>query len=231
MKEKALTYEQLKSLLEEDRREILESRKEIQENKNEWNKRDLEWEKSRKEWKEIRQSMKDNAERFKETDIRFKETDIRFKEAERYIKELSKNINGIADSNGKVAETLISNTLENNLLLNGWSFDYADIDVKKHVKSLNIKDQYDLVLGNDSLLAIIEIKYRLRSDSVIDLAKRKLPNYKKLFPNETRNIVGVVAGMSIDKEAIETAKENGIYAITLSGEQIKVENSIYKEFN
>lgn len=128
------------------------------------------------------------------------------------------------------ARSLISNTLENSLSLNGWSFDYADINVKKHIKGLNIREQFDLVLGKENLLAIVEIKYRVRTEDVTELANRKIPNYKKLFPNETRHIVGVVAGMSIDDHTIEVAKANGIYAITLSGDQIKVENAIYKEF-
>ncbi|MCX6146784.1 MAG: hypothetical protein NTW25_05975 [Candidatus Kapabacteria bacterium] len=160
----------------------------------------------------------------------FERTDIKIEKLAKQIAEQGKMINGIAESNGLAAETLISNTLENSLSLNGWSFDYADINVKKHIKGLNIREQFDLVLGKENLLAIVEIKYRVRTEDVTELANRKIPNYKKLFPNETRHIVGVVAGMSIDDHTIEVAKANGIYAITLSGDQIKVENAIYKEF-
>lgn len=169
-------------------------------------------------------------ELFESTDKKMKETDIKIDKLTIQISEQSKMINGIAESNGLAAETLISNTLENSLSLNGWSFDYADINVKKHIKGLNIREQFDLVLGKENLLAIVEIKYRVRTEDVTELANRKIPNYKKLFPNETRHIVGVVAGMSIDDHTIEVAKANGIYAITLSGDQIKVENEYYVEF-
>ncbi len=170
----------------------------------------------RKELAEIRKSMAETDKQIKELGVKINEQGI--------------NINGIADSNGMVAETLISNTLEKSLFLNGWSFDYAEINVKKYIKKLEIRDQFDLILGNDNLVAIVEIKYKLRKETVLDVVDRKIPNYKKLFPNETRHIVGVVAGMSIDSQTIETAREKGIYAITLSGDQIKVENSVYNEF-
>lgn len=148
---------------------------------------------------------------------------------EKMIKEQSILINGIGDSNGFAAETLITNTLANTMTLNGWYFNDAETNVNKYIKSLNVKDQYDLILGNDELLAIIEIKYRVRSQNVIELKTKKIPNYKLLFPKESRHIVGVVAGISIEPQAIVSAKENGIYAITLAGEHIKVENAEYTE--
>jgi hypothetical protein len=151
------------------------------------------------------------------------------RKTETMIKEQSILINGIGDSNGFAAETLITNTLASTMTLNGWNFNDAATNVNKYIKSLNVKDQYDLILGNDELLAIIEIKYRVRSQNVIELKTKKIPNYKLLFPNETRHIVGVVAGISIESQAIISAKEYGIYAITLAGEHIKVENSEYTE--
>ena len=173
----------------------------------------------------------------KETDAKFQETD---KEITRitnkldkvgdFLKEVGSHVDGISKSNGLVAETLISNTLENTLSLNGWQFNNSTTNFKKYIKILNIREQYDMILEKDDLIAVIEIKYRAKAGDIEKLNNNKIPNYKLINPNETRRIVGVLACLSYEEDVIQTAEKFGIYVITLSGEEIKVENPNYKLF-
>lgn len=202
-----------------------------------WKNLERQSENNEKGFAEIRQILKEIAEEHKKvekaqrlTEDAIMQTQLAQQQTEKMIKDLTKNVNGIADSNGMAAETLIANTLENTRTLNGWVFNSSQINVAKNNSKLNLRDQYDLVLENDEILALVEIKYRVREKDVLDLLERKIPNYKLLFPNESRNIVGVVAGLSIENQAIVAATDNGIFAITLSGDEIKVINSNYKEF-
>ena len=183
--------------------------------------------------KELAQSQKETDRKFQETDRKFQETDrelkelaIEQKETGRFVRELSTNISGISDSNGLSAEQYFSAALENSPSLNGISFDYAETNRGRRDKTLNIREQYDVVLYSHGAIGIVEIKYRLRSGDIELLATRKVENFRKLYPAEAeKGIYLAAAGFSVDKQAVEKAQELGVYVMTQAGEGIKILNN------
>lgn len=153
------------------------------------------------------------------------ETDRELKETGRLVKELTRNISGIADSNGLTAEQFFTSALENSPVLNGVSFDYAEANRGRRDKTLNILEQYDVVLYSREAIGIVEIKYRLKSGDIEVLATRKVENFRKLYPAEAgKDIYLAAAGLSVDKQALAKAKELGVYVMTQAGEGIKILN-------
>ena len=203
MQENILTYEQLINL-------FIETSNQIQETNNQ---------------------MKETDFKIQETDRLVKQLAAESQRTEKVIKELSRNLGGIGTSNGDVAESLFTSTLEKSLSLNGWKFESYQLDVNKFDKKLKIREQYDLLLEKEDSIAVIEIKYKLKVEHIKEIYSKKLPNFRKLFPHlNHKKLIGVAAGLSVDKQVLKVAENCGIYVITLKGDEIKVINSNYKEY-
>ena len=173
--------------------------------------------------------------KFAETDRELKElaaeTNREFKELGRYVKELSRNINGIAESNGRSAEQYFSSALQNSLSLNGITFEAASTNVNKYLKSIEIREEDDVILTNPDAVGIVEIKSRLRKEHVETLAGRKVENFRKLYPEDSSKAIYLAAaGLSVDPDAIERGRELGVYIITQQGEGIKILNDAVKPY-
>ena len=159
-----------------------------------------------------------------------KETDLQMKETDKIIKELSKNIGGIANSNGAMAEEMIYNALDRNKTFGGIKFDDIDRNVKLHLKKLNLKGEFDVVLENGDTLAIIETKYKVQKEHIPQILKMP-DNFRKLFPifKDYKIILGV-GGMSFDDDVPEDAIKNGIGIIKIVGENVEFYTDNIKMF-
>jgi hypothetical protein len=181
---------------------------------------------SEKEWQEIKESQKETDKLLKELAEDRKETDKilteKFAETDRIVKELSKNIGGISNSNGKMAEDMIYNTLNKDKTFAGIKFNDIDKNMKLNSKFLNLKGEFDVVLKNGDTIGIIETKYKVEKDDISELVEKKTTNFRKLFPmfSDYKIILGI-GGMSFEDEAITEAKENGIGIIKISGDTVE----------
>lgn len=162
------------------------------------------------------------------------ETDRELKETGRLVKELSRNIQGISDSNGKVAEQFFYSSLAATLSLNGQAFVSFTRNSDRKIKTEKglIGDEFDVILLRPDAAALVEIKYRLRRDDVENLATKKVKNFRMLFPEESAGkvIYLAAAGLSVDSGALHRAKELGIYVLTQRGEAIELLNDDVKEY-
>ena len=190
-----------------------------------------------RELKELREIQKESAADFDrrmkesaaEADKRQAEADKRKVEADKsmadlkaHLKELQNEIGGVGKSNGAMTEELIFNTLAKGMTFA--EIDFYDIrtNMKKKIKSLNIEDEYDIVLTNGDTLAIIETKYKVKDTHISKLIGSKLDNFKKLYPEYCNyKILLGIGGMSFEKEAIKEAKENGVGIIKVVGEKVE----------
>jgi len=131
-------------------------------------------------------------------------------------------VNGIAKSNGDVAEDTVYNALEQKMTFANVEFDDIDRNWNRKSKKLKIQGEYDVILKNCDILAIIETKYKVRKDDVTKFATTKLENFRKLF-DEYKNykILLGISGMSFEKDAIEEAKKQGIGIIKIIGDKVE----------
>jgi len=141
---------------------------------------------------------------------------------EKWKKEMQKYMGGISESNGAMAETMIYNSLEKDMIFAGVNFDYIHPNFGYKNKKLGIEDEYDIVLRNGDTLAIIETKYKVRDKDVTKLLGTKLSNFRLLYPEyDSYKIILGVGGMSFEDNALEEAKENGVGIIKIVGNKVE----------
>ena len=139
------------------------------------------------------------------------------------LKKTDEIVNGIAKSNGDVAEDTIYNSLERDLTFAGIKFDDIGRNWKKNVKKLNLRGEYDVVLENGDTVALIETKYKVRKDDITELFTKEVANkFRKLFPDyKDYKILLGIGGMSFEDDAIKEAKENGVGIIKVVGDKVE----------
>ena len=159
----------------------------------------------------------------------FAETDKKIAETDRIVKELSKNVNGIANSNGEMAEEMIYNSLKRDKTFAGIKFYDIDRNIKLKSKALKLDSEFDVVLENGDTVAIIETKYKVREKDVSELLNKKLNNFRKLFPMYANyKIMLGVGGMSFEKKAIIAANKKGIGIIKIVGDKVEYQTENVK---
>ena len=197
--------------------------------------------------------FQENIEQFKETDKRIKELNEDSKELHKVVKATNKGIeelnedskelhkvvkatnkgiedikdhvDGISKSNGEIAEDFFFNGLETTMKIGEIEINFIDRNLIRFSKKLQLKGEYDILLSNDNLVVIVEVKYKVRTEDIEKLLNQKIPNFRKLFPRYSNfYIQGAIAGLTIEKKAIELGKKYGFYIITQSGENLKYLN-------
>ena len=139
---------------------------------------------------------------------------------------VKEELGGISKSNGMVSEDYFFASLYASKMLGGVHFDDVQDNVGGMVKlsdGTKIKGQYDIVMYNDTAVCIVEVKYRLRKEDVLDVANRYADNFRKLFPAYADyKIYLAVGGMVIEKDAMETAKQYGMGILKQNGDAVVV---------
>ncbi|MBS3769324.1 MAG: hypothetical protein KGY69_03665 [Bacteroidales bacterium] len=176
--------------------------------------------------KQFKETDKLLTEKFQETDKRFKETDKllteKFRETDRKIDRLAKLYGGVSENSKDVAEEFFRRGLETRNSLFG--IEYSEVDHLART-SKKLQGEYDIVLHNKAYIIVIEVKYKLHPDDVMDFINRKLVNFRLLFHEYAdKKIIGAVAGMSVPSDSFELAAKHGLLVLTQSGDNMAVMN-------
>ncbi len=152
-------------------------------------------------------------------------TDRQMKETDRKLKNLGINLSGISDSNGAFAEEIFYNSLEENMNFANVHFDSISKLFGGQIKTPDgtiIRDQFDIVMINDTSIALIEIKYKAQSDYPKKMVEKKIRNFKLLFPMyEKYNVYLGLGSLSFDDFVVKNAKELGVGLLKQSGNIIE----------
>ena len=193
--EKEFTYDMLMQSFKEIRNLMQENDIKAEKRAAEWEKRNAEYEKARE---------KSAAE------------------YEKWKKEMQKYLGGISESNGAMAEEMIFNSLEQDMIFAGIEFYDITANMKKKNKAKNLTGEYDIVLTNGDTIAIVEAKYKVREKDITKLVSDKVEKFRKLFPMYSAyKIILGIGGMSFEQKAIEDAKNNGVGIIKIVGDKVE----------
>ncbi len=177
------------------------------------------------EFKEIARQAKETDRKMAETDRRMAETDKRMAETDKRIDKLAKLYSGVSENSKDFAEEFFKRSLESKNSVFGIQYDQV-AHLEKHTKKL--QGEYDIVLFNGEIMIVIEVKYKLHPNDVDVFVSRKLPNFKRLFPEYKQNkIIGAVAGMSVPRSSNDLAQQHGLLVLTQAGDNISVSNPEY----
>ena len=146
------------------------------------------------------------------------------------MKAMQKELGGIGNSNGKVAESYFVNSFNNSMEFAGQKYDGMDAGVKRRIKSLNLKGEYDLLLYNCTSVVIIEIKYSAEKKHVGWLLE-EVAVFKQLFPQYANFDLYVgLAALHFEEGAEKEAIKNGIAIIKQVGENMVIYDAHLKVF-
>jgi hypothetical protein len=171
----------------------------------------------------------------KETDRylkeKFAETDRKIAEEARLMKALRVELNGIAHSNGKYAESYFYNCFKkNHFYFAEQKFQVITRNLFLEDEELGIKDEFDLVLTNCHSVTVIEIKYKAKLDDV-EQTLRKAETFKILCPQyKDFTLYLGLAGLHIEQNAEQEAQRQGIAVIKQVGESMVVYDKNLRRF-
>jgi len=136
------------------------------------------------------------------------------------LDKLAEMIGGVSTNLGKTAEELFYNSFSKTMALGNKKFHL--IERNKRCFTNGIQDEFDIVLTNDSLKLIVEVKHRFHPNDVKKVS-RKIENFKKLFPEyKDLQIIGAVAGLSMPEKTINLAQNNHFFVLTQDGNDLKL---------
>jgi len=195
---------------------LMETAQLQRENEKKWEKR---WEKSRIEADKSRI----------EADKSRIEADKSRADFDRRMKEIQKMIGGVTNNQGAFAEEYFFNSFENGKTnFFGEKFD----EIAKHLKTRRqgLEDEYDIVLYNHSLVAIIEVKYKAHTKDIPTVLK-KAETFRILYPEyKDFKIYLGLASMSFYTELEQECIEQGIAVIKQVGDMVVINDTNLKAF-
>ncbi|MDR0402553.1 MAG: hypothetical protein LBH35_03085 [Treponema sp.] len=167
-------------------------------------------EKSKREWEEIRQLSKETAQQMKETDRKLKETD-------RIVGDLGNRF-------GELAEHLVTPTMTEKFRALQYSFTKAGPDLVFFGRDGSFLAEVDVWLENGEYAMAVEVKSKPRQEHVKHHLKRMEVLRAYLDErNDTRKLLGAVAGAIVPPEMRNYILKKGFYLIEQSGDTVKIE--------
>ena len=166
----------------------------------------------------LQQSQLELAAQMVKTDAQLAKTDAQLAKTERILSGLGINL-------GHAAEEFFSYNLQKNKLLGKIKFDAVALQLKAHKG--RVQDEFDVVMYNGNTIGLIEVKHKVHPHDVEQLMNRKLPNFRKLFPQYADNIFYLgIAGMSIPAEVAFLAEEEGIAVLRQAGNVLTMNENL-----
>jgi len=189
---------------------------------------------TREEMKETDRRFREIEQRFKETERFIKETSEQMKDTDRRMKELQKTVGGWSNSHGDFAEEYFFNSFENKQQ-NFFGEHFNEIEknvkpVKQIGKKEYLKDEYDIVMYNDSYVAIVETKFKVRSNDIPKVLK-KAETFRILCPDfiDYKIYLGL-ASLSFFPELEQECINQGIAIIKQVGDSVVINDAHLKVF-
>ena len=161
--------------------------------------------------------------KFQETDRQFKETKQIIKENARAVKELSVQMGGLHNRFGELAEHMVAPGIVEKFNEIGYHFDsVSKKGMEIHGKDGKIKAEIDIILENGETLIAVEVKTNVNSKD-IEHCEKKLEILREYMRNDTRKILGAIAGAVFKNEEKLSASEAGFYVLEQTGDTMKLD--------
>jgi hypothetical protein len=162
--------------------------------------------------------------RMQETDRRMQETDRLMQETARRMQETDRKISKLGNRVGELIEHLISpNILEK---FNQLGYDFGKISPNVRFKDLrhSLTAEVDILLENGDIVLAVEVKTKLTAGDVQEHIERmeKLRRYAEAH-QDSRKLLGAVAGAIITEGVKPFALRNGFYVIEQAGDTVKID--------
>lgn len=149
------------------------------------------------------------------------------KEVEKMVKtvhNVCKEVGGMSQTQGRVTEEFFYQALSKAPWIGGLKFGY----VRANVKSTHRGEQaeYDLLMMNGEVVAVIEVKHKLRRTDVERMRDVTLPGFRRFLPEyNDKKLAPAVACMTADDDALALAHKCGYAVLAPSGRKVCADTS------
>ena len=174
---------------------------------------------------ETSKQIQENAEQMKKTERMSQETNRKIQETAEQIKRTEKQIGALGSRIGDIVENMVGGRILDKFQALGYE---VDDYTRRHTfrnKKLGIKGEIDLMLHDDDVAILIEVKTTLE---VADVRRHieRMEKYRRFIdawgPGSHIRYIGAVAGAVVKDEAEDFAHANGLYTIVQSGEAVEI---------
>ena len=144
-----------------------------------------------------------------------KMTDNLFRKTEKRLDEIGRQLGDMGLVQGQVAEDLFYRNVRG-LFRNDRDMIFAD--VKRNLKKKGA-GEYDIVAVNGESVLVIEVKNKLQNRMVDTFVEKKLPEFKKIFPQyQGRKLFGGMGALVVKDAVSRYAEKAGLYVLTQTSE-------------
>jgi hypothetical protein len=169
-------------------------------------------------------AMMETDRKFKETDKRLEELTKRFEETDRQITRTGRQIGELGNRFGELAEHLVTPNITEKFRALSYTFTKAGPDVVFLSRDGTFLAEVDVWLENGEFAMAVEVKSKLRKEHVDDHLKRMDVLRAYLDErNDTRKLLGAIAGAIVPPELRNYVLKKGFYLIEQSGDTVKIE--------
>jgi len=173
------------------------------------------------------------SEKFAENERLLNESRIKsekeFEKSEKRMKKLEDILGSWANNFGSFAEEYFFNSFENEQQ-NFFGEHFNKIRKNLKMSWKNIEDEYDIVMYNDSSVAIVEVKSKAHKNDVQEVMK-KAETFRILCPDYSDyNIYLGLASLSFYEEVEQECIKQGIAIIKQVGDTVVINDEHLKRF-
>ena len=145
-------------------------------------------------------------------------------ETSKAVKDLDKKVGGAGQVRGRIAEEFFYKALREERRIGALKFDeiYPNFEAKRDGRS----NEYELLLSNGELVAVVEVKHNLRRRDVDDMRKVRAPNaryYLRRFSD--KKMMFVMAYMTARADVVTLAHECGYATLSPDGQKARADVS------
>jgi hypothetical protein len=149
------------------------------------------------------------------TDAQIQETGKLLQKTIKKLDEIGRQLGDLGLVQGEVAEDLFYRNVR---YLFKEERDMIFADVKRNLKKKGA-GEYDIVAVNGDAVLVIEVKNKLQNWMVDNFVEKKLPKFKKMFPEyRGRRLFGGIGALVVKDAVSRYAEKAGLYVLTQTSE-------------
>ena len=194
-----------------------ETDKKFQETDKKFQVTDKMFQETDKVFQEADKMLQETARRSQETERRIQRTD---KQVDRACEKLAELANSFSSQTGHIIEGLMEPSAMRMFQERGYNINRCWKNFKRYVKELDKRLEVDLLLLDDEIAIIVEVKTNCTCKN-IDHFVSQMQSFKKVCPEYAdKKILLAIAAINYDREAVQHAHKQGLFVIRVSNDNI-----------
>jgi len=159
---------------------------------------------------ELKESQKKTDEQILELKESQKKTDEQLEKTIRKLDEIGRQLGDLGLVQGEVAEDLFYRNVS-------YLFKDRDItfsNIRRNIKKKGLAE-YDIVAANKGAVLVIEVKNKLQKRMIDSFINKKLPKFKKAFPQyRDYKLLAGIGALVVKDDVGRYAEKSGLYVLT-----------------